>query len=235
MELINKNHNEIVFKAEIEDSLANAIRRYINQVPVLAIDEVEIAKNDSALYDETIAHRIGLIPLKSEKTKANEEIKFKLSVKDKNVYSGDLNGSVDVVYDKIPITTLGEGQELELSATATLGKGEKHAKYSPGLIYYREATELTLDKSLAESVKKIVENVKEKGDKIIIIDDKRKEVADVIEGIADKVGRKVEVKPTGELVITIESFGQMPPEDMFKKTVEQLKKDLEEVEKKISK
>ena len=68
MKQIEKNENKIVFETEIEDSLANAIRRYVNHVPTLAIDEIEITKNDSPLYDEMIANRIGLIPLKSEKS-----------------------------------------------------------------------------------------------------------------------------------------------------------------------
>ena len=46
MELIEKNPTQITFKAEIEDSLANAVRRYLNQVPIVAIDEVEIYKEN---------------------------------------------------------------------------------------------------------------------------------------------------------------------------------------------
>ena len=68
MKIINKKNNQMTFSAEIDESLANAIRRYVDQIPILAIDEVEISKNDSPLYDETVAHRIGLIPLKMEKT-----------------------------------------------------------------------------------------------------------------------------------------------------------------------
>ena len=68
MKKIEKSENQIVFSAEMEETLANSIRRYINHIPTLAIDEVEISKNDSALYDETIAHRIGLIPIKSGKS-----------------------------------------------------------------------------------------------------------------------------------------------------------------------
>jgi len=67
MDKIEKKENKIIFKAEIEESLANAIRRYLNQIPILAIDEVEIIKNGSALYDEVVAHRLGLIPLKMDK------------------------------------------------------------------------------------------------------------------------------------------------------------------------
>jgi DNA-directed RNA polymerase alpha subunit len=104
MEKIDQKENQITLKLELEDSLANAIRRYLGQVLILAVDEVEIYKNDSPLYDETIAHRIGLIPLKMDKS-VNEktEMEMKLSTKgEKTVYSGEFIGGLGVVYDKIP-------------------------------------------------------------------------------------------------------------------------------------
>ncbi|MCK4555451.1 MAG: DNA-directed RNA polymerase subunit D, partial [Candidatus Aenigmarchaeota archaeon] len=64
--LLEKNDDKIVF--EIKDSnpvFANTLRRSIvNKVPVMATEKIDITVNSSALYDEMLAHRIGLVPIK---------------------------------------------------------------------------------------------------------------------------------------------------------------------------
>ena len=46
---------------------ANALRRIcLNGVPVFAIDTVDIIENSSVLADEGIAHRLGMIPIKTD-------------------------------------------------------------------------------------------------------------------------------------------------------------------------
>lgn len=235
METITKTNDKYVFKAEIEDSLINSIRRYVGQIQIVAIDEVEITKNDSPLYDETLAHRLGLVPLKQSSKK---EGKLKLSSQDKGaVYSGALKGDFEIVYDKIPLTILNEGQEIEITANVKMGKGQEHAKFSPGILNYRQVSEIYTDKEVAEKLKSSTPNldIKQKGDKYIIIDDKEKEVADICEGLAEKYNKKIEVKTNGEMVITLESFGQIDTKSIFTKSIEALKKDLSEVSKKLSK
>ena len=235
MELIEKRENQITVLAEVEEPLMNSIRRYVNQVSTLAVDEVEISRNDSPLYDETIAHRIGLVPLKMGKVNAKNLQEAKISVsREGYVYSKDLKG-VDVVYGDMPLTFLNKGQEIEINAKTTMGKGAEHSKFSPGFIFYRNASEIIADKTMGKELQEVCRknSSKEKNDKVIISDNLRKGIADFCEGIAKKHGKTIEISPSNELVITIESFGQMPEKEIFKKAIEGLKKDLEEVSKKI--
>jgi DNA-directed RNA polymerase subunit D len=237
METIEKTENILVFESEIEETLANAIRRTINRIPIAAIDEVDIAKNDSSLYDETISHRMGLIPLKFEKSLKEDDVKkLKLKTnKERIVYSGELKGELKPVYDKIPITILNKKQEFDVTALVKVGTGEEHAKFSPGMMFYRDNSEIILDKEFLEEIKKIFpkNEIKEKGEKIIIEDNQRKALGDFCEGLAIKRGKKAEIKPKEGKIISVESFGQITPNEIFKKSIEILKKDLREVAKKI--
>ena len=238
MKLINKKDNQITFTAEVEESLANAIRRYMNQIPVLAVDEVEISKNDSPLYDETVAHRIGLIPIETDKL-VNEKTTSKLKLNAKKegmVYSGELKGDARIVYAGMPITTLNKGQELNIVAMVKAGKGTDHSKFSPGLMFYRNVVDVKLEKDCPKEVvdicpKKVFDF---KDNKIVVKDSS---ACDMCEACVEVCRRhkkdSVKLAPTKELVITLESFGQLDVEEIFKKSVEILKKDLAEVSKKI--
>jgi DNA-directed RNA polymerase alpha subunit len=54
MKTIKSDEEKITFLIETSETIANAIRRYVSHIPILAIDEIEISKNGSALYDEQL-------------------------------------------------------------------------------------------------------------------------------------------------------------------------------------
>jgi DNA-directed RNA polymerase subunit D len=130
---------------------ANALRRtMIAEVPAMAIEDVIMIENTSVLYDETIAHRLGLIPLKTDldayvlpeecdckselgcsKCRASFTLEIEAGDEPMMVYSSHLNPESDVapVSGSIPIVKLGAKQKLRLEAYARLGRGLEHAKW----------------------------------------------------------------------------------------------------------
>ncbi|RLE52247.1 MAG: DNA-directed RNA polymerase subunit D [Candidatus Methanomethylicota archaeon] len=134
-------------------AFANALRRImIAEVPCMAIEEVVILNNTSPIFDEILANRLSLIPLKTDLERFNlpEEcdcggvgcpkcqVTFVLDVEAKEgpkvVYSGDLVSSdpeVVPVSDKIPIAKLASNQRILLEAYARLGIGKRGAKWQP--------------------------------------------------------------------------------------------------------
>ena len=146
METINKTTEKMVFTGDVNVSLANAIRRSVAEIPTLAISEIDAYKNDSALYDEIIAHRLGLVSLKNQKMKEGETVEYKFSAKGEDegvmIMASELGS--DVVYPETPIVLLGEGQEIELVARAKSGKGIDHARYTPGLFTYKHLAKIKI-------------------------------------------------------------------------------------------
>ncbi len=228
MEMISKTPEKIVFRTDANYSILNAIRRSVEEVPTLAIDEVEIFKNDSALYDEVLAHRIGLVPLKTE-SKVSGKTTVELSLKKVGpctVYSGDFKGEPIIVYDKIPLTILEKEQEIEMTATATVGTGLEHTKHVPGLLYYRYLSEV---KSGNAKIDSIVQTVRGE-----INPDKQgnKWICDLTDAQADEIREidKESIKDSGELLLIVESFGMMDAAKIFVKAAETLRKNVETFE-----
>lgn len=148
--VVESNETTGVFDVSgVTPSFLNALRRtLLSQVPKLAIDDVTVYDNTSALFDEMLAHRLGLLPVptdlntfvRREECTCNGEgcpnctVLFTLSKEGPcTVYSGDLVPAADakfrIVDPKVPVVKLLEGQRVMLEAGATLGSGIEHAKW----------------------------------------------------------------------------------------------------------
>ncbi len=131
---------------------ANALRRFmINEVPRMTIDEVNFYENTSVLFDEQLALRLGLIPLRADPTlyvmesectceggctlcqsSVTISAEGPMMVRSSDLLIGDEN--ISVADDGIPIVDLKEGQKLLVSAIIKLGIGEQHAKWQNAVV-----------------------------------------------------------------------------------------------------
>jgi len=143
--LKTKGENVTFTLKEADSATANAIRRVImSEIPVLAIDEVDFYENTSALFDEYIAHRIGLIPIKADLgiEKGKSKVTFSIDCKGPcTVYASNLktkDKEAKPAYERIPIMKLGEGQSLRLEGIAREGIGKEHAKFQPCFCSYKQ-------------------------------------------------------------------------------------------------
>jgi len=154
LEIISKDNQKITIKLKgVPLQYANALRRVcLNGVPIFAIDTVDIIENSSVLPDEGLAHRLGLIPLKTDLSRFNEPSKCDcksetgctncrvMLVLDsgdsdvtRTILSDELSSedeSIKPVSDKIPIVQLAPGQKIKAECYARLGRGTEHAKWN---------------------------------------------------------------------------------------------------------
>jgi len=222
----------------------NAFRRTaMFELPVMAIEDVFFVENSSALYDEVLAHRLGLVPLTTDLKSYNlrEECKckgkgcarcqVKLTLKEKGpkmVYASDFKSkdpSVKPVFENTQLVLLAEGQEVELEAVAQLGKGKVHTKWSPGLIFYQHYPNITISKGLKDAkvaLEHCPRNVFElKGGKLQV---KNLEACNLCLSCQDRTAGGVTIESVKDkFIVNIESWGQLPPKTIFEETTKLLK------------
>src|SRR3989338_5337273 len=133
------------------DVFVNTIRRLIlEEVPTLAIEDLEIKDNGSALYDEMLGLRLGLTPIKTDLKSyelkenckcggvgcARCELKMTLKASKKGYVYAEEAKSTDpkctFVYPTMPIVKILAKQKIDMQLTAVLGQGKKHIKWAPG-------------------------------------------------------------------------------------------------------
>jgi DNA-directed RNA polymerase subunit D len=165
LEIIEQSERKIVVKLKnVPLQYANALRRIcLTGIPVFAIDDVVIIENSSVLADEGIAHRLAMIPMKTDLTRFIEpsncdchsevgcsRCRVMLMIDSgatdttRTITSAELTSEDDVVKpvsDKIPIIELAPGQKVKLEAYARLGRGTEHAKWNSATVSVLTETE----------------------------------------------------------------------------------------------
>ena len=165
LEVISKDNQKIAVKIKgVALQYSNALRRVcLNGVPVFAIDTVDIIENSSVLPDEGLAHRLGLIPLKTDLSRFNEPSKCECqsetgcsnckvmlvldsgeSDTTRTVLSNELSSEDDFIKpisEKIPVVQLAPGQRIKVECYARLGRGTEHAKWNSANVSILTETE----------------------------------------------------------------------------------------------
>lgn len=238
---------------DIRPYFVNSLRRImLSELPKLAVDDVVIYDNTSALFDEIIAHRLGLVPIPTDlslltfrdqcvckgKGCPNCTVRYTLSKEGEGiVYSGDLQPaekSWAITEDKIPIVELYGDQRLILEVEAVLGRGRDHAKWqaihAPG---YRMETTIEFDKKSANDVKEFVNKlpkdlVEIKGNKLGLKDTAK---LPILESYIDKenVDFLTIKRDPAKVTFSFETDGSFSAKDAILESVKILEKKYSEL------
>lgn len=224
----------------IDSSFANLMRQaIISQVPVLAIEDVSIRENSSALYDEVLALRLGLVPIRTDDSfeEGGAGAVFSLKAKGpKWVFSSDLECSEkknSPVFDNIPIVYLNEGQEIDLDATATVGVGAEHMKWQAGFAVVQGYPKITVKKG---GEIEYAPGVSAK-DALIGKDGKIKDISKWSLGLAKKqIASGAEISEEEDsFIFYVESFGQMPLNELVERAAKKTEAKFAELAEKLKK
>ncbi|MFQ5620643.1 MAG: DNA-directed RNA polymerase subunit D [Candidatus Nanoarchaeia archaeon] len=208
----DKKTGRLTFElAGANPGFANALRRSMMEgVPVMAIDTVEVRGNTSILYDEMLAHRLGLIPLVTDLkgytlpevcTCAGEGCAkcmatLNINTEKEGTITADMLQTNDPKIKAVvpvPVVKLFKGQSINVVCYAKLGVGKEHMKWSPCLAWYRYKK---------DGKGKDIEPYHDQ-------DDGSKE--------SDK-----------DFVFFVEPWGQLPAKDIVSEALKSLGKDLEQ-------
>ena len=254
LKILNNKNSELNFEiADTTPAFANSLRRtMITRTNTLAIDTIDLHINTSALYNEILAHRIGLIPLKFKDTlKRTDECtcegkgcincEVKLVLKKSGpctVYSKDFKSTdknVKPTSDKIIIAKLLEGQEIILEATAKLGTWSEHAKWQSSNIGYQYYPDLETSKDCdmcklcaKACPKSIIDTTK----KIKLKDNYECDLCGKCVDICPKKALTL-TKDRTRIIFTIKSVSGLEPKDIVTGALKTLKADFDELSKQI--
>lgn len=216
----------------VDVSFANALRRIIkSEIPVLAIEDVHFKKNNSALYDEVLALRLGLVPIVTDESFLYKEdeidnetnsVRFQLVAEGPGwVYSKQLTSQdpkVKPAFTTIPLVWLDKGQEIELEAVAKLGVGKTHAKWQAGAAAYQNFPKITIKDWKPAAADACPHDVLTKKGEI-----KKLDACNLCVACMEAAQGAIKIESENDkFIFYVESFGQLPVEELVAKAADVL-------------
>jgi DNA-directed RNA polymerase subunit D len=243
----------------VDTAFANTLRRaMVAEVPTMTIDDIFYFDNSSIVPDEIVAHRIGLIPIKTDLDtyilpqdcdcaaelgcpKCRAVLTLDIEAKDDTVtvYSGDLIPEDPETVPSnpiIPIAKLAPKQALRFEAYAQLGKGKEHTKWSPVSVCVYQNTSVVNIKEKSKVQECIKYCGKEAamliGSKLKIIDVQKFEACPLcVELVSHET--IIENLIEDEFLFKVESTGALPPQRIVSEAAKVMKIKIAEMINKI--
>lgn len=149
-------------------------------------------------------------------------------------YLGEGSLEISDEYKTIPITKLLKGQMIEFYATAIMGRGREHTKWSPvcgvsfhprriGVLNNKKKSKILWDMDLEINAKDFDKDGKLKDiDKVAILSDELNHVGEGTEASREFGDAITLEEVSGEFILEFETDGSMEPKVAFMKAVEEL-------------
>ncbi|MFH0956751.1 MAG: DNA-directed RNA polymerase subunit D [Candidatus Aenigmatarchaeota archaeon] len=236
-----------------DPAFANSLRRImITEVPTLAVQWADFHENNSAMFDEILAHRLGLVPLKFNpkkfvftqdcdcEGKGCPSCQVTLALEKHGpciVTAGDMKSSdksVSPADPRVPLVELLENQGVKFTAVARLGLGIDNARHHAAMAsfqYYPEikaGSKAEFQKAVRACPKGIVEY---KGGKLSITDPARCDLCRKCMEEAKDVTLAADEK---RIIFSVDSVSGLEPEYIVSAAAAILEKKAEGFKKELS-
>ncbi len=227
----------------VDAAFMNSLRRAImNAVPVFAVENVRIYENSSIMFDEMLAHRLAMLPLKTDLKhyKLGEKVVMMVEKEGPGtVYAKDIQSTdpkIEVVDKHVPIVKLAKAQKVKMEMDAVMGVGKEHTKWQPATVGYSQLAKVSFDMKAIEHPNKLMEaapgQFELKAGKLMVKDPSNVNL--------DLVSKARDIAPAGAVeveyddnafVLNIESFGGLDAQEILGAAVESLSERAKEMKK----
>lgn len=222
---------------DVPVEVLNALRRtLLARLPAFAIDEVDFYENNSVMFNEYLANRLGLVPLTFEET-SSDDVKVSLSLDaeavddSRVVHSREMvssDAAVKVFAQNIPVMKLAKGQKLRFEATAVKGIPAQHAKFQSAFATYADLEDFKLALKCKKCSAAMLPRMPVLAEKI-----PASKAPDECLLCFDCEEQLKSRKPSGQVVFYVESYNNLSPLQHLKRAVEIIDESLAKTAKEL--